>query len=247
MKKRVFFIVLMLFAGIIVINSRAEACHFENVAAFEANCNGFSISGDVVADWRYIPYVNVTYSFVIINGTQSIPVSGTIQVSSTANAYTGQTFQISDIWTNQFCGDVYIEEVKLDLINPWDPSVILSDTILLYSVSFDCPCISWCPRTPGYWKNHPESWPVSTLEVGGVLYTKEQLIAMLETPLKSNKNLILIKHLIASKLNILSGSILTNDVTDEADTYLASGMYDEEYKNYLKDVLDAFNNSGNCD
>ncbi len=27
--------------------------------------------------------------------------------------------------------------------------------------------------TPGYWKNHPEAWPVSSVIVGGVTYTKD--------------------------------------------------------------------------
>ena len=33
--------------------------------------------------------------------------------------------------------------------------------------------------TPGYWKNHPEAWPVATITVGGVTYTKAQAIAWL--------------------------------------------------------------------
>jgi len=31
--------------------------------------------------------------------------------------------------------------------------------------------------TPGYWKNHPEAWPVSSITVGGLTYTKAQAIA----------------------------------------------------------------------
>ena len=27
--------------------------------------------------------------------------------------------------------------------------------------------------TPGFWKNHPEAWPVSSVTVGGVTYTKD--------------------------------------------------------------------------
>jgi hypothetical protein len=33
--------------------------------------------------------------------------------------------------------------------------------------------------TPGYWKNHPDAWPVSSITVGGVAYTKAQAIAWL--------------------------------------------------------------------
>ena len=34
--------------------------------------------------------------------------------------------------------------------------------------------------TPGYWKNHPEAWPVADITVGGVTYTKAEAIAWLE-------------------------------------------------------------------
>jgi hypothetical protein len=33
--------------------------------------------------------------------------------------------------------------------------------------------------TPGYWKNHPEAWPVAGIKVGGVNYTKAQIITFL--------------------------------------------------------------------
>src|SRR5262249_27465523 len=33
--------------------------------------------------------------------------------------------------------------------------------------------------TPGYWKNHPDAWPVSSITVGGVTYTKDQAISWL--------------------------------------------------------------------
>jgi hypothetical protein len=30
--------------------------------------------------------------------------------------------------------------------------------------------------TPGYWKNHPDAWPVTQITVGGIVYTKVQAI-----------------------------------------------------------------------
>src|SRR5262249_47379924 len=34
--------------------------------------------------------------------------------------------------------------------------------------------------TPGYWKNHPEAWPVSSIVVGGVTYSTGQAITVLQ-------------------------------------------------------------------
>lgn len=48
------------------------------------------------------------------------------------------------------------------------------------------PRVRCCPaalvsRSAGYWKNHPEAWPVSSLKLGTVSYTKTQLLQILNT------------------------------------------------------------------
>jgi hypothetical protein len=57
--------------------------------------------------------------------------------------------------------------------------------------------------TPGYWKNHPEAWPVGTLEIGGVTYTKDDAIGIMNTPVKGDKTYTLFPALVAAKLNVL--------------------------------------------
>lgn len=64
-----------------------------------------------------------------------------------------------------------------------------------------------CPLSQGYWKNHPEAWPVEELMIGGTLYSKTDLLAVLNTPpSKGNAVLILAHQLIATELNIANGS-----------------------------------------
>jgi len=31
------------------------------------------------------------------------------------------------------------------------------------------------PHTPGYWRNHPEMWPVEYITIGGITYSKQRL------------------------------------------------------------------------
>ncbi len=62
-----------------------------------------------------------------------------------------------------------------------------------------------CVFTIGYWKNHPDAWPVTNLTLGTVTYTQAQLLAILATPAAGNGLLILAHQLIATKLNILNG------------------------------------------
>jgi hypothetical protein len=65
---------------------------------------------------------------------------------------------------------------------------------------------SGCVFTQGFWKNHPEAWPVTELQLGNVTYTQEQLLEILREPVRGNGLLILAKQEIAAKLNIASGA-----------------------------------------
>jgi hypothetical protein len=63
-----------------------------------------------------------------------------------------------------------------------------------------------CTFTQGYWKNHGSQWPVSSLKLGTVVYTKTQLLSILNTPAQGNGLIILAHQLIAAKLNIAQGA-----------------------------------------
>jgi hypothetical protein len=68
-------------------------------------------------------------------------------------------------------------------------------------------CENGCPGTgtPGYWKNHPEAWPVSSIMIGGVTYSKEDAIAIMLTAGKGDKTYTMFSALVAAKLNVLMG------------------------------------------
>jgi hypothetical protein len=59
--------------------------------------------------------------------------------------------------------------------------------------------------TPGYWKNHPEAWPVSTITVGGVTYTKAQAITWLGKVGK-DKTTTMFSSLVPAMLNVIIGN-----------------------------------------
>jgi hypothetical protein len=71
-------------------------------------------------------------------------------------------------------------------------------------------------RTPGYWKNHPESWPVTSLTLGGASYSQACLLNVLDLSTRSDVRIPLIHHLIAAKLNVLPNSIPGIGGTDPA-------------------------------
>lgn len=108
------------------------------------------------------------------------------------------------------------------------------------------------PNTPGYWKNHPDAWPVESVTIGSETYTKEEAILLLKGNSK-DATYKLASHLIAAKLNLANGvSAPTTvlDAIDNADAFLSANPLgsdpqgaDRDYALSLKDILDAFNNS----
>jgi len=123
------------------------------------------------------------------------------------------------------------------------------------------PCLY--PHSMGYWKNHPDEWPVDWIEIGDTNYTKEEAIDILEGANAKDATRMVAAQLIAAKLNRLSGacsdfcycdeSVDIDEVIEDADEFLAeyplgSDPQDEnrQIALRLKDLLDAYNNS-KCD
>lgn len=143
-------------------------------------------------------------------------------------------------------------------------ALTVSDTKALFSdqesVRFYLEAGIWCTYTMGYWKNHPETWPVEEITIGGVTYTKAEAIAILETQPRGDATYILAHQLIPAKLNVLQGadpSAVEAAIID-ADTWLIehppgsspSGAERQEGICLAK-TLDDYNNGvtgpGHCD
>lgn len=85
-----------------------------------------------------------------------------------------------------------------------------------------------CPRTPGYWKNHPSQWPVQELTIGGEVYDRDELMNLLsnKTPdgmkAASDATVKLAKFVAATKLSLLAGADPLDIVTVlvDADVFL---------------------------
>ena len=76
--------------------------------------------------------------------------------------------------------------------------------------------------TPGYWKNHPNAWPAEGIMVGGVLYTYDTAIVLLDLP-DGDKSLTLFRATISAKLNALCAeSSCVDDTILAADLWLAA-------------------------
>lgn len=63
-----------------------------------------------------------------------------------------------------------------------------------------------CTYTQGYWKNHPDAWPLTSLTLGSRSYDQGQLLELLGTPPRGDASMILAHQLIAALLNAAAAS-----------------------------------------
>jgi len=102
------------------------------------------------------------------------------------------------------------------------PGALQSNDVSLTGISTpDCPpagpVIVGCTHTRGFWINHPEAWPVTTLTLGTGPYTQAQLLQILDQPTMGNGLVQLASQLIAAKLNVATKATTSagtaNDIT----------------------------------
>ena len=116
--------------------------------------------------------------------------------------------------------------------------------------------ISGCGGTGtlGYWKNHPEAWPVQSITIGGITYTKAQAIVWLGTPVNGDESISLFHQLVPAELNALVGNNVSciTTVIQAADAWMrqygpvgshvSTSSSAGQAGNALEQQLDSYNN-----
>jgi hypothetical protein len=108
----------------------------------------------------------------------------------------------------------------------------------------------------GYWKNHPQAWPVTELQLGNVTYTQDQLLSIMHEPVRGNGLVSLAHHLITAKLNVANGtdpSCIQQTIAD-ADALIGDlvippigdGNLRPRDVNALKNTLEDYNEGHLC-
>jgi hypothetical protein len=114
------------------------------------------------------------------------------------------------------------------------------------------PASTDCVFTQGYWKNHPTAWPVGSVKLGNVIYSKAQLLLIFNTPAAGNGLISLAHQLTAAKLNIASGAVapaVTLAAIAAADAMIGnlvippigSGYLSPSTTSNLNDTIESFN------
>jgi hypothetical protein len=235
-----------------------------------ADCSGWEDSGS----WGDCP-ADVTATAVLERFDSATGAWVTVESSvATIHLDAGASFAIGGSWSSELDGSY---RVSLDFA----AHVTCGDLDEVWHFEgaygpYDCaappppppPSSGNDARTPGYWKNHPESWPVTSLTVGGQSYSQACLLDVFDLATRGDPRIKLIHHLVAAKLNLLPNSIpgiggtdpSIQPTVDAADQFLIdigttidctraaligpapSGALSDECIS-LKDALDAYNNN----
>jgi hypothetical protein len=125
-------------------------------------------------------------------------------------------FPIDDLKLDYVLEGCFYLGLKVKLVNNLDGGYSLLpraytnlgdrlDDIWMDKICFD-ECDYPGTGTPGYWKNHPDAWPVDEIDIGGVTYSKEEAIAIMNSAGKGDKTWNLFSQLVAAKLNVVMGN-----------------------------------------
>jgi RNA polymerase sigma factor (sigma-70 family) len=87
------------------------------------------------------------------------------------------------------------------------------------------PASQGCVYGHGYWKNHPDLWPVSALSLGDETCAATELLGLLDEPIHTDASLILARQLIAARLNLADGA----DDSTIAPTIAAADAWLDDY------------------
>lgn len=160
-------------------------------------------------------------------------------------------------------------ELDLDNIVPGDPPQVPATLFAELVEGSDYESIACaiesggggCTYTQGFWKNHPDAWPVNNLTLGTVNYTQAELLQIFRQPVRGNGLVALAHQLIAAKLNVANGADPTDaqDAIDDADALIGGLVVPPIGDGYLRprdasdlvETLDDYNNGrigpGHCD
>jgi len=222
----------IVFAIILAATGSAFANHYTSFDG-GADCNGFWANGEIYFAGGVLS-INVNYEVTLMQGSTTVEtITGSVAVSNNTGL-----LDVSGVWGEELCGDYSASGTF------WFETPQGSDS-RTFTATFTCICEEegGCHFTPGYWKNHPEAWPVTTLTLGGILYNQAQLLAILDLPVRQDPTVILAHHLIAAMLNVANGADPSiSGAIDDANALLVTYPLGSNPKGAAKDmIIDAKN------
>lgn len=194
----------------------ALATHFNSLEAI-VDCEGFEAYANIQFSTG-ITTNTMEYLVVVTDGdgAEVTSVGDTVTIECSAGGTCD--FVFTGLFEPALDGGTFNVAGVFTVISAWgEPSASFETTV----ICGDDPDPEWCPRTPGYWKNHAENWPVDTLTVGGVELTMDEALAIFNAPVRGDATVILAYHLMAAMLNVaMGGGDAVADAIDDGNAFL---------------------------
>lgn len=166
------------------------------------------------------------------------------------------TVQVEDVSRCTLTNDAWAVGIYFRDYSGIDYSTVDNDDSTDWTVSIvggDCGT-----GTPGYWKNHPEAWPVTSITIGGISYAMDDAIDYMEASGNKDKTFTMFRALVSAKLNVINNpSSCIDAIIAEADGWMVdygpvgsivaarSDAWGEEGEP-LYEALDDYNNGLLC-
>ena len=186
------------------------------------------------------------------NGSRYVLAAGQ-SVTVTAGDFTVDNGFSTSCQTPLVCGTTYVFRVFAHGGALWNRSPF---SAIVQDSTLPCSKEGTCTLTQGYWKNHAEAWPVTSLTLGGVLYNQTQLLSILNQPVGGNGLISLAHQLIAAKLSVaagsdptpLAGAIAAADglIAGKVVPPVGGGFIDPNVSSTLTGILDDWLNANDC-
>src|SRR5438876_3987412 len=220
----------------------------------------------IVFDWQDAYITDTSGNILQTIFHQCLDTEGWVNQLVDMTPYGGQTVRVEFLVHEDVAGDLtgmYVDDVQL-LVPCETPTPTPSPSPTPTATATATPTPTPTPTsTPagcvfgqGYWKNHPDQWPVTELQLGNVTYTQQQLLDILHQPVRGNGLVLLAHQLIAAKLNIANGadgSCIEQTIAD-ADALIGdlvvppvgTGYLAPRDVSALADTLDQYNEGFLC-
>lgn len=196
--------------GVLAFSSVPASANVLDSASVTPTCSNYTVT--VGGHLGNCPPLSVNYSFTLTpnSGPAIGPITGTVH-SGNITIGPSPTFNFTGSATNPYPGGGLTGSFSFTLSGSATliscGGTVTNNTVDISSTAnLTCPPGTTPPLTWGFWKTHTSFWPVSTLTLGTVTYTKAQLINILGTPVGGDASINLAHQLIGAMLNLLNGS-----------------------------------------
>ncbi len=207
--------IYLLVALVLTLAANAHAAARWDSFEPAADCDGWALIGGVKIGSSH-PYIDLTYDVVLSqDGVTVEEFHGFFRVWMDPDVVPLNEFKP---WATELAG-TGAYDVAGTFVVPYTSD---GDSVRSFTQTIDCggdePV---CARRPGWWKRHPEAWPVESLVVAGQEFGQDDLLSFLRL-VPINLQMRLARHLIAAKLNVAAGVDDTvADAIAAGDAFLA--------------------------